>query len=74
MKKIQKNLLVLAAIAAVLSAGIIPNSNHNSGNLPITGNPEASGEQTPGENRDDNDNGQNKNKPNCDEEPDHFSD
>ncbi len=68
MKKIQKNLLALAAIAVVLSAGIIPNSNHNSGNLPITGNHEASGEQTPGENRDDNDNRQNENNPNCDDD------
>ncbi len=72
MKKIQKNLLVLAAIAAVLSAGIIPNANHNSRNLPITGNPEASGEQTSGVIRDDNDNGQNENKPNCDEKEKQF--
>lgn len=69
MKKIQKNLLAFAAIAVILSAGIIPNPNPNPKDFPTTGNSEATGVQTPGENQDDNDGGQNENKPNCDEDP-----
>lgn len=68
MKRIQKNLLALAAIAAVLSAGIIPNPNPNPKDFPNTGSSVTTGEQTPGENQDDNGSGQNENKPNCDDE------
>jgi len=68
MKKIQKNLLALVAIAVILSAGIIPNPNPNPKDFPNTGSSVTTGEQTPGENQDDNDNGQNENKPNCDDD------
>lgn len=69
MKKIHKNLLALAAIAVILSAGIIPNPNPNPKDFPNTGSSVTTGEQTPGENQDDNDGGKNENKPNCDEDP-----
>lgn len=68
MKRIQKNLLALAAIAAVLSASIIPNPNPNPKDFPTVGNSETTGEQTPGESQDNNGSGQNENKPNCDDE------
>jgi len=74
MKKIQKNLLALAAIAVILSAGIIPNPNTNPNpkDFPTTGNSATTGEQAPGENKDDNDGGKNENKPNCDDDPKPF--
>lgn len=69
MKKIQKNLLALAAIAVVLSTVIIPNPNPNPKDFPNTGNSVTTGAQTPGESQGNNDGGQNENKPNCDEDP-----